>query len=207
MTLTPPPDPMPPTWNRAIANDIAERLTHDGWGTADQLRAWSFTGNPSGHRYHTPGSIPGVLPTTELLARDLYVWGTIDPNTYPGFNIPPLAYILAQLDLAQAITNREDATTLMHAAQGWLAKCRRSDRTHRTTPHVYRAKPNRHGNHKLQRNDYALPAEAEAFLIAAGTATVRVLDHADYADAMYDPTFPATTALQIIEAASGYALQ
>lgn len=204
---TPAPNPLPPTWAKAIANDIAATLTRNGWQPETKLRAWSATGNPSGNRYHTPGSIPGpgnqLLPTTELISNNLYTWGSIDPHDYPGLNIPPLAYALAQLDLAQALNQQPHPAPLIHAAQGWLNKCRNSPRKHETTPHVYRRTTNRHGNPRLQRNEYALEAEANVFLIAAQAATVHTIDPLDYQDALNDPTFNATAALRIIEAAIG----
>ena len=202
-----PPNPLPDAWARALANDIAERLTRDGWQREDQLRAWSATGNPTTHRYSSGGRFPSVLPTTEFLNRDLYTWGTIDPDDYPGIDIPPLAYVLAQLDLAAVITRRADATALLGAAQGWLVKCRRAARSHRTTPHVYRLKPNRHGNFRLQRRDDALVAEAEAFTLAAQAAKVRVIDDfGEFEDALADPEFQATAALAVLQKALGVSL-
>ena len=199
----PAPEPLPTNWARTIANDIATRLTHDGWQPEAKLRAWSATGNPSGHRYHTPGSIPGILATTELISNDLYTWGSIDPDDYPGLNLPPLVYTLKQLDLAYALSNQRNPAPLIHAAQAWLDKCRQSPRKHETTPHLYRPKPNRHGNLRLQRHEYALQAEADVFLIAAEAADTYTVDPLDYREAINDPNFNATAALQLIEAARG----
>lgn len=200
ISIQPTPNPLPTPWARAIANDIAERLTREGWQPEAKLRAWHPTGNPSGHHYQPPGGIPPTLPTTELISNNLYIWGSIDPDQYPGLNLPPLIYTLAQLDLAAVLTKQPDAPQLIHAAQTWLNKSRQAPRKHNTTPHPYRQKPNRHGNPRLQRHEYATQAEAQVFYLAAQAADTYTIDLTDYRIAINDPDFNATAALQIIEA-------
>lgn len=207
MKVEAPPHPLPIAWQRALANDIAERLARGGWEPSDKLYAYHPTGNPSGHHYSSPGAFPSVLPSTELVSRDLYVWGTVAPEQYPGMNIPALAYALAQLDLAAAITKHDNYPDLIAAAQGWLTKARNTPRAHKTSPHVYRLKANRHGNKRLQRSDYALPIEADVFTIAANAAEVACIPDDDYAEALHDPDFHATAALATLERAMRYTLQ
>ncbi len=174
---TPAPQPLPTHWARAIASDIAARLAREGWRRADQRRAIHPTGNPPGYRY-APRAFKSQAPTTELLSVDRFVWGTLDPRDHRGLDLPPLIYLLSQLDLAGELIRRADSA-LTNAGQTWLERSRKAS----VTPALYILKPNRHGNGvRIIRNDSALPEEAAAFDAAATTARVYEMDPLDYFD-------------------------
>lgn len=176
---TDPPDPLPTQWARAIANDIAAQLRR-GWRASTAKRAITSRGAPiTGRDYHSPGGIPGPTPTTELVSREVYAAGLVDP--IPALGVPWLAWHLTQLDLAQALNHRglmQHATTV----DAWLKhKPKRAPRP----ASVYLLKPNRHGKLMLRRNsDYAPLEVVDAFLAAVDAATITVPDPLDLADAL-----------------------
>lgn len=182
VTLTAPPDPLPVNWHRAIANSIATELRH-GWRKHKATRA---IGNTRSRDYHTPGQIPTIEPTTELLYNTPYTEALVVEE--PALGIPYLAWELTQLDLAQALNNRG----IMHyakATQTWLGTRPKTG----PPPTAFIAKPNRHGQVMLRRNSAYLPESvAQVFDVAATTATIWVPDRDDLLDflAYYDGMKP-----------------
>src|SRR5690606_40396893 len=69
-----PPDPLPETWARAVANSIASELRR-GWRAHTVKRAVSSLGAPiTGRDYAPAGRLPGPAPTWELVSRELFAW-------------------------------------------------------------------------------------------------------------------------------------
>ena len=66
-----PPDPLPETWARAVANSIASELRR-GWRAHTVKRAVSSLGAPiTGRDYAPAGRVPGPAPTWELVSREV----------------------------------------------------------------------------------------------------------------------------------------
>lgn len=183
--LEAPPDPLPTQWARATANSIAAELRR-GWRSSTAKRAISSRGNPiTGRDYAPSASFNTPIENTELLWRDVYQVGLVDP--IPTLGVPYIAWHLTQLDLAEAVIK----AGLMHHAREvelWLQlKPDPSDGGRPASP--YRVRPNRHGAKALRRNtDYAPPAVANVFDAAVTAATIWLPDPLDVADylAEYD---------------------
>ena len=172
-----PPDPLPETWARAVANSIASELRR-GWRAHTVKRAISSTGAPiTGRDYAPAGRLPGPVPTTELVSRELYAWGLTDE--LPALGVPAIAWHLTQLDLAEAL----HAKGLMQYADmvdKWL---KHKPPQANQPAALYRLKENRHGRLTLRLNTDHVPREvAQVFLAAVEAATITVPDPLDVAD-------------------------
>lgn len=183
----PAPRPLPPAWARVIANDIASHLRR-GWRAHTVKRAVSSLGAPITGRDYTPaGRVPGPAPTSELVSRELFAWGVTDP--VPRFGVPVLVWHLTQLDLAQALNERD---LMRHAGEidAWLKR-----RAPGPRPSVFTLRANRHGTLALRVNvEHATRDIASVFLTAAEAATVTVPDPLDAQDLMaeWDEMDPAS---------------
>ena len=172
-----PPDPLPETWARAVANSIAAELRR-GWRAHTVKRAVSSLGAPiTGRDYAPSRGFPLPAPTTELVSREVYAWGLTE--AIPELGVPAIAWHLTQLDLAEALNRRG---LMQHAAtvDAWL----RHKRPQANAPAMlYRLKPNRHGRLTLRLNTDHAPREvAQVFLAAVEAATITVPDPLDVAD-------------------------
>lgn len=178
ITLTPPPNPLPPTWARATANSIAEQLRH-GWRSHAVKTTLHPTGAPRSPTYNGGATFPPQLPSTYLEHRELYAHGLVEPIDELG--VPWIAWHLTQLDLAHALNE----TGLMRHAidvDTWLKTQRRG-----RPADLYLLKPNRHGKPTLRRNaDHAPTTVTDAFLAAVQAATLWLPDPRDVDDSLAD---------------------
>lgn len=173
-----PPNPLPETWARALANSIASELRR-GWRRHVTSRAITPTGATRSRDYHPSGFIPGPTPTVEKLSEEVYAWGLTDE--IPTLGVPAMLWHLTQLDLAERLNQRE---LMQHheTVNAWL-KHRPPQATRPAS--VYLLKPNRHGKLNLRRNSDYTPLEVvDVFLAAVEAATVTVPDPLDLGDAL-----------------------
>lgn len=177
--LEAPPHPLPDAWARSIATSIASELRH-GWKSSTARRAINSRGAPiTGRDYQPAGHVPGPTPTSELVSRELYAWALTDE--IPALDVPALLWHVTQLDLAQALIERD---LMQHAGvvDAWL---RHQPRKANRPPSLYLLKPNRHGRLTLRRNSDYTPLEVvDVFLAAVEAATVTVPDPLDLNDAL-----------------------
>lgn len=172
VTLTQPPDPLPTNWHRAIANSIASELRH-GWRKHKATRA---IGNTRSRDYHTPGQIPAIEPTTELLYNAPYAGAIVDEN--PQLDTPYLVWEVTQLDLAAAL-NARGMMNYARDAQAWLTTRPKTG----PPPTAYITRPNRHGRLALRRNSaYTPDPVAMVFDVAVTAATILVPDRDELLD-------------------------
>lgn len=186
---SPPPNPLPATWLRAIANSITITFREHGWQKHEKRRVHHPTGNPrSNPRPTSSVHRSALLTNTETLETIFFLTGTVEP--IPTLGIPPIAWELDQLTAAGALHNQPDLTTALNTL------CRKG---RRDTPFATRR--NRHGNLTLRAGVYTTLAEREAITLVAAVATLHVLNEADYWDALAEnDQLDAQTVLQLFEA-------
>lgn len=191
MTLSHPPDPLPATWARVIANSIATALRRRDkngepqmWDRYRETRALHPTGNPTGHAYRVPGSIPGPAPTLEIISETYMREGLIDP--IPELDVPWMTWKLEQMKLAGAL----NAAGLMqhhNAVQEWLATRPAAG----PPPLPFTIKTNRHGNTSIKLNAGTPEVVAATFEVAAHAAEVTIRTQQDVDDGIAKASAPA----------------
>lgn len=169
---SPPPNPLPATWLRAIANSITITFREHGWQKHEKRRVHHPTGNPRINPRPTSNvHRSALLTSTETLETIFFLTGTVEP--IPALGIPPIAWELDQLTATGALHDQPDLTTALNTL------CRKG---RRDTPFTTRR--NRHGNLTLRAGQYATAQEREAITLVAAVATLHVLDEHDYWDAL-----------------------
>lgn len=173
VTLTPPPDPLPVTWARAIANDMAATLRR-GWRSSTGKT--SLVKPITGRDYRPPKQFESQLPTTEILWTVAYQYGMVEP--IPALAVPTLLWFVTQPDFFNAVS-RHNLTPHLPTVAEWL-KHKPPRKGGGRPAALYLVKPNRHGRLNLRRNaDYSPVEVTDVFLAGVEAASIWVPDEDD----------------------------
>lgn len=178
------PNPLPRNWLRLLANEMVREFRRTGWRTHKTSRAWNPTGNPRAtYGSASPVARSKLLTNTETFETVKFVRGTLDPVNALG--VPPLAWVLTA----------DDVSVL--PAECVLALADLFNRNRGDVP--FRVRRDRRGELTVTTMAYSCTeVEVTAVTLAAAAATVRVIDEADYWEAL-STDFDAAFTLEILE--------